>query len=65
MYRISKERQESNIRVSTLEASISRALATNTPEELTHLEILEALGRVQARWLQVARNNETASVSKE
>lgn len=64
MYRISKERQESNIRVTTLEASINRALATNLPEEITYLEILEALGRVQTRWVQLARNAETSSVSE-
>lgn len=59
MRRISEERQESNIRVSTLEASINKVLAENFPEELTYLEIIEALGRVQTTWVQLARNVET------
>ncbi len=36
MRRISEERQESNIRVTTLEASINKVLAENFPEELTY-----------------------------
>ena len=61
--RIRKERLESNIRVSQLEADMAQVIS-NT-DDLYVEEILLALQGLQTYWINVLRNDEIPSIEKE
>jgi hypothetical protein len=61
--RIRKERLESNIRTSQLEADMAKVIS-NT-EDLYVEEVLLALNGLQAYWINVLRNDEIPSIEKE
>ena len=61
--RIRKERLESNIRTSRLEADMAKVISKT--EDLYVEEILLALNGLQAYWINVLRNDEIPSIEKE
>ena len=61
--RIRQERLDSNVRVSKMEAGISEVIM-NTDDTYVE-EILLALQNVQARWINMLRNEEIPSLDKE
>lgn len=56
-FRIRKERQASNLRITELEIKIAEAI-DSTSDDYTYLEIIAALQKQTSSWIGYARNDE-------